>query len=39
MWKEKFLSSSKVAMSVFMKQLFVTLGKPENPLHKNMVRL
>jgi len=37
MWKEKFLSSSKVAMSVFMKQLFVTLGKPENPLHKNMI--
>jgi len=37
MWKEKFLANSKVPMTIFLKQLFLTLGKPDNVLHRVMV--
>jgi len=36
-WKTRFLSSSKVPVNTFMKQLFLALSKPENAVHKNMI--
>jgi len=38
LWKTKFLTHPKVSADLFMKNLSLAIGKPENALHKNCLQ-